>query len=544
MGSRQYRKGAQAHLPPLRRKGRGGSARNKDRAEKVIRFIENLIVPSGEGQGEPFRLQPWQKEFIRDLYEPHGKDGKRIVRRAILSVGRKNGKSALIAALVLVHLIGPEAIVHGEIYSAANDRDQASIIFKVAKQIVEADNELRGLITIVPSTKTMVGRRTGSVFRAVSSESGGKHGLNPSFVIYDELAQAKNRDLYDVLDTSMGARAEPLFAVISTQSNDPEHILSQLIDDGLSGVDPTIVCHLYAVPDEVDDIYNENVWRLANPALGTFRSLKDLQAIADKAQRLPAEETKFRNLYLNQRVSPTASLIPAKLWKDCVGDAAIKDGEQVYLGLDLSSTNDLTALMMGSASDDVTRVVPYFWKPVELLKEHSDRDFGAGNNRYVLWRDQGQLLTTPGRAIHPQTIAMHIAELCERYQVLGLAFDRWRMDDLLRELDRVGLATYKDGEKGSGLKIVPWGQGFTGMAPAVDALERAVIEKSIVHPNNQVLNWNMVNAVATMDPAGNRKIDKSKIRFRIDGAVALAMMCGLKSRDRKAVPVDVSTLIF
>src|SRR5262249_48020551 len=162
--------------------------------------------------------------FIRDIYEPHRRS-RRVVRRAILSVARKNGKTALIATIALAHLVGPEAIPNGEIYSAANDRDQAAIVFKFAKQIVELEPELRGELEVIPATKPMLARRTGSIYRAVSAEAGTKHGYLPSVVIYDELAQAKNRDLYDVLDTSFGARDEPLFVVISTQSHDPEHIL-------------------------------------------------------------------------------------------------------------------------------------------------------------------------------------------------------------------------------------------------------------------------------------------------------------------------------
>jgi phage terminase large subunit-like protein len=243
--------------------------RDPQRAEDVIAFIELLTVPSGHGAGQPFKLRPFQKDFIRSIYEPHiGK--RRIVRRAILSLARKNGKTALIAGLVLAHLVGPERILHGEIYSAATDREQAGQVFKVARQIVESDPELMEMITVVPSTKTLVGRKTASFYRAVSAEAGTKFGFNPSMVIYDELAQAKTRDLYDALDTSMGARTEPLFIVISTQSNDPEHVLSQLIDDGLNSGDPTIVCHLHAVPQDVENIFDPAVWKLANPALGDF----------------------------------------------------------------------------------------------------------------------------------------------------------------------------------------------------------------------------------------------------------------------------------
>ncbi|MEZ0169919.1 terminase large subunit [Microvirga sp. TS319] len=504
-----------------------------------------MTVPSGEGQGGPFVLREWQKQFIRDIYEPHElRKGqyRRRVRRAILSIARKNGKTALIAALVLVHLIGPEAIQNGEIYSAANDREQAGQVYKVASQIVKSDPELSAMLRCVDSTKTIACYGNGSFYKAISAEAGTKHGLNPSFVIFDELAQARDRELYDVLDTSMGARAEPLFVTISTQSNDPEHILSKLIDDGLGSKDPTIVCHLYAVPEEQEDIFDPKCWELANPALYDFRDFDDLKAIADKAKRMPAEEPKFRNLYLNQRVAPVTSLISRAEWMACKGDAEIEDGEEVYLGLDLSSINDLTALVMVSAGDP-TKVVPFLWKPEAFLKEHSNRDFGAGNHRYVEWEQKGFLLKTPGRSIDKEVIARHIADLCGRYRVLGMAYDRWRMDDLIKEFDRIDFASFKDGEKGDGLRIIPWGQGFKDMTPAIDAMELAVIDRKLVHPSNPVLNWNMANAVAVMDPAGGRKIDKNKARFRIDGAVAMTMALGLKSRDRKEAPMNVDAWI-
>src|SRR4029077_9930600 len=274
--------------------------RRPDRAERIIAFIERLTVPSGIGQGERFRLREWQKRFIRDVYEPHfPSTGNRAVRRAILSVARKNGKTALIAALTLVHLVGPESITNGGVYRAANDREQASLIYKVAAQIVRANSELSQVLRCIDSTKTIACPFNGSFYRAVSSESGTKMGLNPTFVVYDELAQARSRELYDALDTSFGARTDPLFVVISTQSNDPEHILSKLIDDGLHADDPRIVCHLYEVPED-KNVFDPKIWKKANPALGDFRLLSDLKAIADKAERLPAEEPKFRNLYCNQ----------------------------------------------------------------------------------------------------------------------------------------------------------------------------------------------------------------------------------------------------
>lgn len=449
--------------------------------------------------------------------------------------------TALIAAIALAHLVGPERIPNGEIYSAANDRDQASIVFKFARQIVELEPVLRDQIEVISSTKTMLARRTGSIYRAVSAEAGTKHGYLPSVVIYDELAQSKSRDLYDVLDTSFGARDEPLFIVISTQSNDPEHILSKLIDDGLAGSDPSIICHLYAADDDCD-LDDEKQWKKANPALDIFRDREDLAAAIRKAQRLPAEEVKVRHLFLNQRVSPSSTLISKAEWMACVGDATIELGEEVYLGLDLSSVIDMTALVMGSVIDPA-RIRPFFWKPAAHIEEHSNRDFGSASNRYVEWVREDYLETSPGRSIDPAVVATRIAELTQEYRVLGLAYDRWRMDDLLREFDRIGLQAFKDGEKGDGLRLVPWGQGFKDMAPAIDALELAIVERKLVHGNHPVLNWNMANAIATMDPAGNRKLDKEKVKFRIDGAVALTMMMGLRSRDPRAGEIDISALI-
>jgi phage terminase large subunit-like protein len=209
----------------------------------------------------------------------------------------------------------------------------------------------------------------------------------------------------------------------------------------------------------------------------------------------------------------------------------------------MSAVVDLTALVMGSAGDK-TKIRPFIWKPEDLLSDHSDRDFGSKVNRYTEWWKAGHLLTSPGRSIDPAVVATKIAELVNEYTVLGLAYDRWRIADLLREFDRIGLQAWEDKgqeKQGSGLRLIPWGQGFKDMAPAIDALELEVINRTLIQPGNPVLTWAMANAVATMDPAGNRKLDKDKARFRIDPAVALSMMVGLKSRDRSQGPSEFVT---
>jgi len=499
----------------------------------IIDFIQLLICPSGKGEGKPFKLLPFQKKFIRNVYDSTDKDGKRIVRRAIFSVARKNGKTMMVACLAIAHLLLSRiAIANGEIYSLANDREQASIVFRYAAQIVRADPKLLQYIKIVDSTKTMISFKNGSIYRALSSEVGTKFGLNPSVTIVDELAQAKSRDLYDALDTSMGAREEPLFMVISTQSADPQHILSQLIDDGLSGHDPSTYCKVYAVPDDADDkaVFNDStLWKLANPALGKFRLLKELKIAAKRAQRMPSFETTFRNLNLNQRINAQSPFIPRQEWLGCKGETDIQDKERLYLGLDLSGKTDLTALV-GVTDGEKSRVICWFWKPDDTLKEHEDRD----RVPYWAWKHDGYILTTPGRAIQYSYIADQLAKIGAKYQIVGLAFDRYRIDDMLNAMREIGLDAYVEGKdtgRAGFLRMIPWGQGYKDMTPAVEALEVAILERVLVHDGHPCLTWNISNAIAISDPAGNKKLDKSATRFRIDGAVALAMAIGLKSRD-------------
>lgn len=530
-------------------------ARDAKRIADIFRFIQALKVPSGKGEGKRFKLRRFQKDFIRSVYSE--KDGKRIVRRAILSMARKNGKTMLTAALSLVHLIGPERTINGEIYSAANDREQASIVFRYAAQLVRAESDLQQYVKIIDSTKTMLAMGTGSVYRAVSAEAGTKFGLNPTVVIYDELAQSKDRALYDALDTSMAARSEPLFIVISTQSNDPQHILSQLIDDGMRGHDPTTICHLYAVDDEAENVFtNEKLWKNANPALGDFRSLPEMRTAAKRAIRMPTFEASFRNLYLNQRVNAESPLIPRAEWLACKGDAIIPLGSPIYLGLDLSGKTDLTALV-GVSDGEQDRIAAWFWKPQALLIEHEKRD----RVPYTVWKAQGFIEATPGNAIQYDWVAARLAQIVKDYRVLGLAFDRWRIADLLAAMSKIGLEAYIDTTKppepsgdaaadarerqkweqlsrarDNALRMVPWGQGYKDMTPAIENLETSVADRRFVHDGHPVLTWNAANAITISDPAGNRKLDKSATRFRIDGIVACTMALGLKGRDLKMAP--------
>lgn len=287
--------------PKSRKRKPSWQRKGLTRAERVITFVQSLKITAGAGAGKPFRLREWQKDIIRRVYDPADASGRRIVRTALLTMARKNGKTGLVAALALCHLCGPEAEPRGQIYSAAADRNQAAILFREMKAMILAAPELADRIIIRDFAKELEDVETGSVYQALSADAQTKHGFSASFVVYDELAQAPDRTLYDVLETSVGARAEPLFWIISTQSSDPKHVLSELVDyarDVNSGVveDPGFVGVIYEAAEEAD-IWDETTWHAANPALGDFRSLDEMRAYAARAKRLPARQAVFRNLY-------------------------------------------------------------------------------------------------------------------------------------------------------------------------------------------------------------------------------------------------------
>lgn len=506
-----------------------------ERVDRIIEFIECLTCPTGRGAGKPFKLLPFQKKFIRKVYGPQKKN-IRTVERAILSIARKNGKTSFMACLALVHLVGPEAVVNGEIYTAANDKEQAGIVFKICMQIINATPALKSELRIIESRKRIVHYASGSYYQALSADVGTKHGLNPTLIIYDELSQVKKWDLYNALDTSMGARDEALFVIISTQSEDPDHLLSQLIDDGLKGVDKSIVVHLYET-DEDADIWDEKSWKASNPALGKYRRIEDVRKVANKAKRVPSLENPFRNLYLNQRVRSESPFIPRPIWLECQAreeEEKLRKGEKIILALDLSATTDLCALVAVSVEDG-DRTGAWFWKPEALLEDHEKRD----RVPYGVWVDQGHIEATPGRSVAYRFILQRIMEIDKEYEIGAIAYDRWRIEILLERMDEEGIDAWIEGEDdelSGGLRLVPFGQGYKDMGPAVDAIETTILNQTFRHPMNPVLTWNFSNAIIVSDPAGNRKLDKSKSRYRIDGAVAATMAIGLKTRERGKEP--------
>jgi phage terminase large subunit-like protein len=341
--------------------------------------------------------------------------------------------------------------------------------------------------------------------------------LAPSFWCYDELGQAKDRELLDALTTAMGKQPGALGIVISTQAPDDEHPLSQLIDDGLAGLDPSVYVQLHWAPDDADPL-DPKVWAACNFALGKFLDRKELAAQAKRAARIPAFMSAFRNLRLNQRVHADERLIGRDDWLACAGEVDVETlrGLKCWGGLDLSSTTDLTALVLVFEGDPMP-VLAWFWMPAGKIDELAHQD----HQTYRLWRDQGLIETPPGRAIDKTAIAYRLAEIASSYDLQALGFDEWRFADLAKILH----------DEGIDLPLKSMRQGFKTMAGCVDALEGAVVDRKILHGNNPVLTMCIANAVAVMNPAGDRKLDKARSRSRIDGAVCLAMALGLQATE-------------
>ena len=498
------------------------------RAERVIAFIEGLPVTSGVLAGTTMSLREWQREIICGIYGT-ADDGNRPVRTALVTMPRKNGKTGLAAGLALAHLVGPEAEQRGQVYSAAADRDQASLLYQEMKAIIDAVPELDERIVCRDWSKAMEDLESGSVYKALSADARTKHGFSASCVIYDELAQAPNRKLYDVLATSMAARAEPLMVVISTQAADPNHVMSELVDyaeqvNAGDVEDPSFYGCVYRAPDDADP-WDEATWFACNPALGDFRSLEEMRTAALQAQRIPARESAFRSLYLNQRADADERFIASADWHACAGDVPDLTGQRCYAGLDLSSTKDLTALVL--YFPDSGAVVPYFWCPGESLDQREDQD----KVPYRTWARAGLIEPTPGRAVDKRYVALRLADITSQYQVEGISYDRWGMEELRRILVEEGI---------EGLPLREFGQGFKDMAPAVSALETLVLEGQLLHDGNPILTWNLSNIVLDQDPAGNRKMTKGRARERIDGAVALAMAVGLHAKQPREEPFSLS----
>lgn len=487
------------------------------RGEMVVRFIEKYCrVPEGSKVGQSLKLLKFQKDFIYAVYDnPHK------TRVGILSMARKNGKTALIACLLLAHLVGPEAKLNSQIASGAMSKENASLVFKLAQKMIALNPELQKIIRVVPSQKELYGLPMNTEYKALAKDGATNMGGSPVLLILDETGQVvgPQDDFIDAVITSQGAHDEPLRLVISTQAANDADLLSIWIDDAKAGQDKQTICHLYAA-NEGAGLTDEEQWAASNPALGVFRNKDDIKKMANDAVRMPSFENTFRNLYLNQRISAASPFISRSSWIDCADETCpIEECDEVYAGLDLSAKTDLTAFVMLGHKDGLWNVYPYFWTPELGLVERSKRD----RSPYDVWKQKGFIRTTAGATVGYDFVAAEILELTQGVNLVAVAYDRWRMDVLKKEFERIGVD----------LPMVEWGQGFKDMSPALEALEGRILNKTLRHGANPVLTMCANNATVIKNPAGDRKLEKMKASGRIDGIVALAMAAGIADRNHE-----------
>jgi len=501
--------------------------KNMTRGQRVCAFIERYcIVSEGDLIGQPIKLEPFQKRFILECYDnPAG------TRRGYLSIARKNAKTATIACILLAHIVGPEAVLNSRIVSGAMSKEQAAEVYNYASKMVQMSPEMSRVVRIVPSSKKLIGLARNVEYQAISAEGRTAHGKSPVLAILDEVGQVRGpqSDFVDAITTSQGAYKNAMLFAISTQAPNDNDLFSIWLDDAKTSNDKRIVCHLYEAPKDCA-LTDKAAWKAANPALGKFRSLEDVREQADRASRMPSFEPTFRNLVLNQRVEMAAPFVSRSIWllNSHAADDAVFYEEPVFVGIDLSAKNDLTAMVM-LAYRDKWHVKTIFWTPEKGLRERAKRDRAP----YDVWHTQGLIRAIPGASIDYETVAKDIADALDGCRVQAVAFDRWRFDLLKKEFDEIGVE----------LPLLPFGQGFKDMAPAIDSLETLLLNEQMAHGANPVLTMCMANARIEKDAAGNRKMNKAKATGRIDGAVALAMAVGAVAMAQEAEP-DISGFLL
>ena len=492
------------------------SSYDKEYADFAVAFIESLCHTKGTWAGKRFELMDWQEQIIRDLFGVLKPNGYRQFNTAYIEIPKKNGKSELAAAVALLLTCG-DGEQRAEVYGAAADRQQASIVFDVAADMVRMCPALNKRVKILASQKRLIYEPTNSFYQVLSAEAYSKHGFNVHGVVFDELHSQPNRKLYDVLTKGSGdARMQPLFFLITTAGTDTHSIcyeVHQKAQDIIDGrkIDPTFYPVIYGA-DDTEDWTSPKVWKKCNPSLGETIGMDKVKTACESAKQNPGEENSFRQLRLNQWVKQAVRWMPMDQWDKCafaVNEEQL-EGRVCYGGLDLSSTTDITAFVLVFPpldEEDKYIILPYFWIPEDTLDLRVKRDHVP----YDVWERKGYLQTTEGNVVHYGYIEKFIEELGKKFNIREIAFDRWGAVQMVQNLE------------GMGFTVVPFGQGFKDMSPPTKELMKLTLEQKIAHGGHPVLRWNMDNIFIRTDPAGNIKADKEKSTEKIDGAVATIM---------------------
>ena len=505
-------------------------------SERVLRFFTAFLRhPSGELRGQPFEPLDFQRDFIRSVYDPMLPDGRRQVREAMLLLPRKNGKTGLCAGLGLYHSFAGEHL--GQIVCAANSRDQSGLLFTSAVEMLDASPTLRDRAVVSRAAKRITDKHSRSTFRAISAEAGNAHGLNCSLWLYDELHMAKNDELLAALRTSVGARREPLGIVISTAGYDKLSPLGVLYDYARRWLaDPTInpsfSATIYEAADN-DPWDEEATWLKCNPAAGAFRSIEELRLSADRARQIPSEVDAFKRYYLNQWTSQESSWLDMSLWDKCAAEIPDEEieGKTAYGGLDLSSTQDLTALTLLIPHGDRLVMRCWCWLPGDGIRDRELRE----RVPYRQWVADGHLELTEGNAVDLSHISRRVQEICSGFNVARVSYDRWGSTATAQELTDAGLT------------MAQLGQGFASLSNPTKALQTAILRQRLAHSGSPLLRWQASNCTVATDVTGNIKpvkMDRFKKRKHIDSIVAACMaMDGVERGEPKYVDLS-DPLIF
>jgi len=487
------------------------------RGERNIEWIEaHCMVPEGRMVGKPMVLRDWQKEIIKGIYDTP-------TRNAIISFARKNGKTALTACLLLLHLVGPEAMPNSQLYSAGRSRRQAAVLFELAAKMVRMNPDLKAYVLVRDTAKELLCSELGTLYHAMSAEASTAHGTSPIFVVHDELGQVKGPrdDLYSALETGMGAHEAPLSIVISTQAATDNDLLSVILDDAVTKSDPETKVFFYTSDPEADP-FAEETMRAANPALGDFLNIKEVKAAAEKAKRMPTDEANYRNLHLNQRVNAESPFVSPSIWKMNGAEPKPLEGRKVWMGIDLSTSRDLTFFASVAEENGSVDVHSSAWLPGDGIEEKSRQD----RVPYDLWEEQGHLNTTPGKTIRYGHLARHLREVFDTQDVQKVAFDPHKYQILEPLLVQEGF-TEDELER-----FIPVQQTYKFMSPYLNELEAYLVEGKLRHGMHPVLTMCAANArVKEGRVTGDRLLAKPSDTERIDGMVALSLAVGAMASD-------------
>jgi phage terminase large subunit-like protein len=488
---------------------------DKKAAERAIGFIETFITHTkGELSKEPLKLEKWQKKIVGDLFGwKNKKTSFRKFRTAFIMVPRKNGKSTLCAAIGLYMLFADNER-GSEIYSAAGDRQQAGIVFEIAKGMIENNTELTKRSKVYRNS--IINSSKNNFYQAISSDSKTKHGFNANCIIFDELHTQPNRDLWDTLVTSTGSRAQPLVIAITTAGYDRQSICYEVYDyakkvESKSVKDESFYTYIKEAHED-DDISKPETWKKANPNFGVSLKKQYMERESQKALDIPSYQNTFKRLMLNIWTDSVSVWIPNNEWLDCYKkfDYSTLEGKECWGGLDLASTRDISAFVLIFKEENDFIVLPFLFIPGENAKKRSERD-GVD---YMTWIKQGDVFQTEGNVADYNFIKSKINELSKKYRIQSIAYDRWNASQLVIDLQN------------DGANMSPFGQGFVSMSAPTKEFEKLVVGQQIIHNNNPCINWMLSNVVIQEDPAGNIKCAKNKSKEKIDGIIAMIMSLG------------------